>query len=164
MNLIIRKAIDKDIYLFVDFTLKLSEFNRNNHNSECKYDAYDIVRCSIQEKALKTFENRSANTIILFAELDNKPIGYVLGNILKEDNTSDNGTGDIGLLDELYVEDLARGLGIGRKLIDEVCKWMKEKEVSRIKLHAYSWNHNAKALYEKHGLKSMQFRMKSLYK
>lgn len=30
---------------------------------------------------------------------------------------------------------------------------MKEKGVNRVKLHAYSWNNNAKKIYERNGFK-----------
>lgn len=149
----IRKALDSDKELFIDFTVKLSKFNRNNHNNECKYDNYEIVIDSIKRKAEETFVNRNEDTYILIAELEGNPVGYALGRIFEANTTSDNGTGRMGLIDELFLDNSARGLGLGQKLIDEIIYWMKEKKINRVKLHAYSWNNNAKRLYEKNGFK-----------
>jgi len=66
---------------------------------------------------------------------------------------ADNGTGRMGLFDELFVDAVARGLGVGQKLLDKTISWMKEKGINRIKLHAYSWNNQAKRLYEKKGFR-----------
>lgn len=90
---------------------------------------------------------------IFIAELEGKPVGYALGRIFEEDEAADNGTGRMGLFDELFVDASARGHGIGQKLLDETIKWMREKEINRVKLHAYSWNENAKILYEKNNFK-----------
>jgi len=153
MKLEIRQAVDTDKSNFIDFSIKLSRFNRNNHNNECKYDNYELVIDSIKSKAEETFISRNEDTLILIAELEGKPVGYALGRIFEEDKSTDNGAGRIGLLDELFLDDTARGLGLGQKLIDEIIVWMKEKKINRIKLHAYSWNNNAKRLYERNGFK-----------
>jgi len=46
-------------------------------------------------------------------------IGYALGKIYEENLGADNGTGQIGLFDELYLNSEARGHGVGQKLLDE---------------------------------------------
>lgn len=146
-------ALDEDVDTFVEFSLKLSIFNRNNHNIECKYDDYELVLSSIRKSAEATFKNRNEDTLILIAEINGIPVGYAFGKIFEQEETTDNGTGKMGLFDELFVDVSTRGFGIGRKLIEEVTHWMKEKGINRIKLHAYSWNNNAKRLYEKYGFK-----------
>lgn len=153
MKINIRQAVDSDKNIFIDFVVKLSKFNRSNHNDKCKYDNYELVINSIQSNAEEIFNNRSENTLIFIAELEGKPVGYALGRIFEEAATADNGTGRMGLFDELFVDTAARGYGIGQKLLDEIIKWMKEKGINRIKLHAYSWNDNAKRLYERNGFR-----------
>jgi GNAT superfamily N-acetyltransferase len=153
MQIVIRKAVDSDIDIFIDFTIELSKFNRSNHNVICKYDNYEFVINSISKNAKDTFDNRNKDISIFIAELEGKPVGYALGRIFEEDEAADNGTGRMGLFDELFVDASARGHGIGQKLLDETIKWMREKEINRVKLHAYSWNENAKILYEKNNFK-----------
>lgn len=151
MEVKVRHAIDRDENIFIDFTVKLSKFNRSNHSDICKYDDCELIANSIQRKAEETFKNRNEDTLILIAELESKPVGYALGRIFQQDETADNGTGRMGLFDELFVDDLARGSGLGHKLLDETIKWMKEKGINRVKIHAYSWNNNAKRFYERNG-------------
>lgn len=153
MEIGVRNATDDDINIFIDFSVNLSRFNRSKHKMECKYDDYELVLKSIRNNAEGIFKNRNKDTLIIIAEIDREPVGYALGKIFEEEKTVDNGTGKIGLFDELYVDDRARGFGIGKKLIKEVIYWMKEKGIHRIKLHVYSWNNNAKTLYEKYGFK-----------
>lgn len=63
MEVKIRKAVDDDKKAFIDFTVKLSKFNRSNHKEECKYDDYQSVLISIQKKAEETFNNRNEDTM-----------------------------------------------------------------------------------------------------
>jgi ribosomal protein S18 acetylase RimI-like enzyme len=104
-------------------------------------------------RAKKTFATRDKDTMICISEVDGDPVGYVLAKIFTQDESADNGTGRMGLLDELYLKESARGMGLGQRMIDETIQWMKEKAVSRVKLHAYSWNDTAKNLYQRNGFK-----------
>ncbi|XMB67821.1 GNAT family N-acetyltransferase [Mycoplasmatota bacterium zrk1] len=153
MEVIVRKAVCSDKNTFVDFAVKLSKFSRDNHTDKSKNDDYNLVVKSVQKKAEETFNNRSENTMILIAELEGKTVGYTLSRIFQQVDTSDNGTGMMGLLDEIYVDDIARGFGLGQRLLDESIKWMKERGINRVKLHVYSWNNNAKKVYERNGFK-----------
>jgi hypothetical protein len=58
MQIVIRKAVDSDIDIFIDFTIELSKFNRSNHNVICKYDNYEFVLNSISKNGKDTFDNR----------------------------------------------------------------------------------------------------------
>ena len=150
MAVIIRPAKEKDENIFTYFTLELVKYNQINHNKLCIFsDDCDLVMNAIQKKAVETFNNRDEDSLILLAECDSQPVGYALGRIYKEDETADNGTGRMGLLDELFVNESVRGLGIGDQLIDETLEWLKEEGINRVKLHAYSWNTKAKKIYER---------------
>lgn len=153
MKVEIRQAEDKDKDTFVNFAVKLSNFNRTNHSDESKYDNYEMVMDAIKIKAEETFNSRNKDTLILIAELEGNPVGYALGRIFEEEEIADNGTGRMGLFDELFLDDAARGYGLGQKLLDETINWMKDQGINRVKLHAYSWNNHAKKIYEKNGFK-----------
>ena len=51
------------------------------------------------------------------------------------------------------LNEIARGFGIGQKLLNETLMWMKGKGINRVKLHVYAWNNNAKKIYERNGFK-----------
>ncbi|WP_432666186.1 GNAT family N-acetyltransferase [Wukongibacter baidiensis] len=151
MDIIVRKALEKDRSNYVKFAIKLSEFNRSNHREECRYDNYDMVLDAIKRRSKKIFDNRNEDCLILTALIEDRAVGYAMAKIYEEEMVADNGTGRIGLFDELYVDDSARGFGIGKMLLDEVMNWFKERDIKRVKLHAYSWNEKAKKLYENNG-------------
>lgn len=50
----IRQADTRDQDIFIDFSVKLSQFNRSNHNDENKMDNYDAVVEAIRKKAKAT--------------------------------------------------------------------------------------------------------------
>jgi GNAT superfamily N-acetyltransferase len=147
----IRPATADDKYEFVELTIRLSQFNRSNHLENSKYDDFRDVLIAIREKAKETFEHRDENVRIIVVEYKKKLIGYALGKIDIEDESADNGTGMIGLFDDIYIDPEARGHGLGQKLLHEMMIWFKSKRINRVKLHAYSWNLKAKELYEKNG-------------
>lgn len=148
---IIREAIFEDKPFFIEKAMSLASFNREHHCKECRYDDFNRVLDAIKNKAGETFNNRDDDVLILIAILNNKPAGYALGRIYREAATADNGTGRMGLFDELYVEETARGFKLGQQLTEGVMTWMKSKGIHRVKLHAYSWNTTARKLYERNG-------------
>ena len=77
-----------------------------------------------------------------------------MARVYDEDATADNGTGQIGLIDELFVSASVRGKGIGYMLLDDRMEWLKRTNIQRVKLHAYSWNDSAKCIYERKGFKA----------
>lgn len=149
--MIIRKAMAVDRNDFIEFSIKLSDFNRKNHSDTSKQDVYENVKSAIRNKSNKTFESRDDNLLILIVESEGESIGYALGRIYDEEQSADNGTGQMGLFDELYLDSKARGYGLGQKILDEMMKWFKSRGITRVKLHAFSWNDKAKELYEKNG-------------
>lgn len=151
MNILIRQAQECDKNAYLDFAVKLCRFNRENHDLKCKYDDFSAALEAIRRNAEATFDEIGEDTLLLIAEMDSKPAGYALGRIFQQEPNADNGTGRMGLFDELFVDESARGQGLGQMLMDEVMDWFREKGISRVKLHAYSWNSNARSMYEKNG-------------
>lgn len=154
MNVSLRTAQDKDKNSFVELSIMLGKFNRENHYDACKSDDFQEVLQSLRSKAEYTFLQRNNDMLILMAVVDGVVCGYSLARIICEEPWVDNGTGRMGLFDELYLDESARGLGLGQEMIDRVMNWMEKKEIKRVKLHAYSWNQHAKTLYERNGFKA----------
>jgi GNAT superfamily N-acetyltransferase len=149
--MIIRVAEQRDKIELLKLVESLSKFNRENHEPECKSDAYYIVLSAIRERAEMRFDTDDKNIRILVVETDGRLVGYAIGEIYEESLTSDNGTGKIGLFDELFLAEEARGCGLGQKLLDEIMIWFKNNKINRVKLHAYSWNKHAKEMYKRNG-------------
>lgn len=154
-SITLREARENDKEIFVELTSALSRFNRQHHDEKSTYDDYSQVLEAIKSQALKTFENRyDGRTHIILAEYHQDIVGYGLARVYDEDATADNGTGQIGLIDELFVSASVRGKGIGHMLLDDCMEWLKRTNIHRVKLHAYSWNDSAKCIYERKGFKA----------
>lgn len=54
-------------------------------------------------------------------------------------------------LDDLYVQEPCRGLGIGEKLLDEIFRIAKAENCKRIRWQVLDWNQDAIRFYEKRG-------------
>lgn len=147
----IRLAEARDKIEYLKFVENLSKFNRRNHCKESTKDDYSKVLSAIKERAESRFDAKDENIRILVAECDGELVGYAVGEIYEEGLTNDNGTGRMGLFDELYLDEKARGQGMGQKLLDEIIDWFRENDISRIKLHAYSWNKKAIDMYKRNG-------------
>jgi len=147
----IRQAKDSDLDYIVSFVKKLSTFNRKNHSITSKYDDHEPVLRAIAERTQTAFRNRDESSLFLIAEDNQSPIGYVFAKIYEETQVADNGTGKMGLLADLFVDEAARGIGLGQTLIDKTMEWFRSKGIRRVKLHAYSWNKAALKVYEKNG-------------
>ena len=149
----IRLAVENDKSNYLELVEKLSRFSRGNHAEECIIDDYKLVLNAIKQRAESRFDRVDDNIQIFVVENENIIIGYAVGEIFEESMNSDNGTGRMGLFDELYLDEVAQGHGLGQKLLDNVMEWFQEKDIKRVKLHAYSWNENAIKMYERNGFK-----------
>ncbi|KJY70115.1 MarR family transcriptional regulator [Vibrio coralliilyticus] len=78
------------------------------------------------------------------AEMDGEVVGSVF--IVRQDDTT-------AKLRLLYVEEAARGLGLGRKLVDECVQFSREKGYKRIEFWTNSVLVSARRIYEAAGFK-----------
>lgn len=91
---------------------------------------------------------RSRKRFFLVAELNSKVVGFVDGNIIKNDGVYRN---DVAYLSRIAVINNCRGYGIGTRLIDEFKSVVKEKGCGAIKINAFMENAIAVNLYKKKG-------------
>lgn len=148
MDVVIQHAKPEDEKAFIFLSLELSRFNRRHHPQA---DSLEEVLRARADRASQLFRASDPHQLILMAKVGGKDVGYALAVIAHPDPSSDNGTGLCGLLDEVYVDESARGLGIGRQLIDDCLTWIRHQGARRVKLQMYNWNNHARHVYEKQG-------------
>ncbi|WP_106792919.1 GNAT family N-acetyltransferase [Aquimarina sp. Aq78] len=99
-----------------------------------------------KEKQEKIFlENlNNQNNIYLIAEVENEIAGFLschVQNLLHHN-------GLIGEIQEMFVTESCRGLGIGQKLIDHLKSIAKEKEIIQLEVTSNIKRENAHSFYE----------------
>jgi len=147
----LRPARDDDADAVVGFALALADFNRAHHPERYTRDDFAPARTALEAAARRGFLARDGDALYLIAELGALPIGYAVTRVVPPVAEADNGTGETGLLDELFVAEEARGRGVGSRLLEECLGWLRRRGIRRVVLHAYAWNAPARALYERRG-------------
>ncbi len=94
---------------------------------------------------LKERLSREDNGIFI-GMLDGVPVGYVFCDIIKE------GNGLTLYVDDLCVDESARGNGVATALMDFASAYGKEKDCRFLMLNVWEFNETAVKFYEKYGL------------
>lgn len=129
-------------------------------------DAGEIVRLV---KALAAYENEPPETVkiteadvlrdgfseprrfeALLAELDGRPVGFAL--YFHNYSTWEGRAGIY--IEDLFVEERARGLGLGRALVTEIARIAKQRGCPRVDLWVLHWN-PTRDFYHRIGIRHM---------
>ena len=144
----IRAATIDDIVVLRGFEQKLisveREFDAELKSSDAIY--YD----------LESLVSDNASYLVV-AESSGDVIGSGYGQL--RESRSCFATGKLCYLGFIFVEDSCRGLGVAKRIIDEVCDWSEERGVSYFLLEVYSENETAVHAYEKLGFESLSVTM-----
>ena len=142
MNIKIRDARESDLPVLKWFQSKLIVFEKPFDDTIIDGN----TRYYNPKSCLKSKKN-----LMLVAEDNGKVIGGGFCKIEKEPNWSKNkNRGHIGVL---FVEKEYRRKGIGSRIIDELVKWLKKKNITDVRIQVYSKNTNAINAYKKYGFK-----------
>jgi GNAT superfamily N-acetyltransferase len=94
------------------------------------------------------------DTLVLVGTVDEAVVGFALGRI--EERGSH---GRQGRLDACYVEPLARGVGVGRLLLDTVVAWLEGRGCLGVDGTALPGDREAKNFFEAAGFKARMLTM-----
>lgn len=156
MNFEIRNLTSDDLDIFTDLWCQLSTFNYHSMNLQKKQSIEDRLSI-VKERAKEVFNQAILNNhpIILIAYIQNHPVAYTMAFIL-EDGT--------GSLDHLFVNEQARGHGIGKSLLNHIKQLLLERNVTKFSFNVFSWNIEAQRFYEKLGYKQYYITYQSFLK
>ncbi|MBS4536578.1 GNAT family N-acetyltransferase [Clostridium sp. D2Q-14] len=121
--------------------------------SDCHAEFIDYMSLSAewQKNLLEMFYNdiNSKNSIIFVGEINNKIIGFIRGEI-KEINGI-FASNKIVFITDIFMEELFRGKGLTKNLIEKIEEYCREKEIFNIKLNVNTQNKRAIGFYKKKG-------------
>ncbi len=101
-------------------------------------------------------------TPVFAAEEDGKVLGYAFCVIKRlRDNRLMFDT-DTLYIDDLCVDESARGKGVGARLYAYAKAFAREKSCASVTLNVWEGNEGAKKFYEKMGLKPMAYKMEEI--
>lgn len=101
---------------------------------------------------LETYKTNNGE--ILFAETDGKIIGYCFGFVhdkQSEENLLEVIPTQLGVVEDIFVDENYRGQGIGKMLLAEMEKYLKEKGCDSLWLEVFAENKEAHNAYLKMG-------------
>ena len=92
---------------------------------------------------------------VLIAEVDGKPAGYVTGHFEEDERRV---LPRKGVVQDWYVEESARGLGVGKMLMDLLEESFVEAGCGVIESTTFPFNTGARKAHEKLGFREVQIR------
>ena len=133
MNFKIRKALPEDFPSILEMVHALAEFEQEP----------DKVTNTIEQMLA---EQEYFECFVAVDKKDLEIIGFCLYYFVYY-----TWVGKSMYLDDLYVKEAKRGMGVGSELLKTLFKTAKENNCKRLRWQVLDWNTNAIALYEKLG-------------
>ena len=106
-----------------------------------KYNKLLNIEWTFAEKGTNYFQQLIENDFVYVAKIEENIIGYLAGCI---HNKNECFTEQFAEIENMYIENEYRRLGVGTKLVEEFKSYCKENNIKYIKVSA--WNDNIKAI------------------
>ncbi len=152
MKITIRKATNKDLS-------KLMELIKDVVDYHYKIDKY--YKPFSKYKGLDKYAEgqlKDKNVKMLVAENNGEIIGRIVGIIIKAPPYIT--PKKIGNIDDAFIKENYRNKEIGKKLINELFKWFKEKKIKHIELSVDARNNIGIKAWKKFGFYDYRIEMK----
>lgn len=141
MDIVIRKATLEDLKAVQDLNYKLFDFEYENFDSSLN------MKWTFSEEGEKYFRKVIENGTVWVAVDNDKIIGYLAGIRKSYDSINANSAE----LDNFYIEEKYRRLGIGKRLVNEYKKYCKNEGIDTVYVTANAKNKNARSFYQASG-------------
>lgn len=153
----IRRAKSKDIPQIIDLLIQV-----NMVHHEGRPDIFKGPATKYSEAELEELFKDESRPVFVFTEGEDKILGYAF--CIFKQYRDDNILTDIKTLyiDDLCVDERARGKRVGKRLYDYVLKFAKEKSCYNLTLNVWACNKSAISFYEKCGLKQQKIGMEQI--
>ena len=156
--MIVREYNNKDSKGMENLLKEFLEYTRKAYSRKVlEFDDFiDSKKNSYAKDILKHFKKLKKSKIFV-AEEGNQVIGYIVGNITKNNSIVMKKEGHIF---SYFVSRKYRGKGVGKELYNKLVKWFKKQKCDHLSLDVYEGNEKSYAMYRKWGFKEVHTRMK----
>jgi len=139
MNVNVRPAQINDADLIVYFVRELAKFEKHDPN---------LVMLTAEKVRAAGFGEAPQFEVLIAESENSEPLGFALffGKYSTWEAVQSI------YIEELYVESDFRKLGVGKKLLDAVCRLAVARDAARVELSVLDWN-PARRFYENNGMK-----------
>ena len=157
MIISIRDAQEKDIQ---DMLRLLVQVDMVHHAA--RPDLFKGPATKYTDGQLKTMIGRAEAPIFVCVDENDRLLGYCF--CVFQPHAGDNVLTDILTLyiDDLCVDERARGKGIGRRLYEHVCAWAKAQGCYDLTLNVWEGNDGARRFYESMGMRVLKTGMETI--
>ena len=153
---IIRRAEERDIPRVGELLLQVNEVHHTIRPDLFKTDSRkyndDELRAVFADPATPVFVREDAGTVV----------GYAFCIVQKHENDNNLVDGKTLYLDDLCVDEGARGRGIGASLYRFVLDYAKSIGCHNVTLNVWTLNPGAREFYEKCGMKPQKIGMETI--
>ncbi len=147
VDLIIRRAVRKDLPAVIKLLHEVLEVH-----AALRPDIFISGTTKYtEEELLEIFANENTPVFVAVNEKD-EPLGHLFCIVQDHDATPNTGAYKTLYIDDLCVDEAARGLGVARKLYTHACDYAKQIGCFNVTLHVWEGNDRARAFYEKMGM------------
>lgn len=153
---VIRRAEEKDIGRVHELLIQVDMVHHN-----ARPDLFKSYSVKYTDDELKEIFKNDSTPVFVYADDEDKVVGYAF--CIFKQYTNDNILTDIKTLyiDDLCVDEAARGQGIGKALYDYAVEYAKEQGCYNLTLNVWASNAGALRFYEKCGLKPQKICMET---
>ncbi len=150
----VRNAEIKDIPELIELLHQVLEIHAHDFpeifkSGTTKYTEKDLEKIIVDPE----------KQIFVAADEDDKCVGYAFTVFEHHPETNNTYAEDVLYLDDLCVSYQCRGQHVGRLLFDRVREYAQEKNCRRITLNVWEHNDNARAFYDRMGMRPVKTMM-----
>ena len=156
MDFKIRKATMEDLQEILNLNDGLLE-----HEKVYDVDSY-VQDWSFSKANIEYFSDLIKTQFVIVAILKEEIVGYLAGSIYQDDTYSFY-EGITGEIENMFVREKYRKLGVGTKLLNSFFDWCKRKNVKRCFVTALPDNKNAMEFYKNNGFENSTITLKKFF-
>lgn len=157
MNLTVRKATEKDIPKILDLLVQVDMVHHTG-----RPDIFKGPSTKYNEEKLKSVISNGETPVFVCVDEKNIPLGHAF--CVHKQVTGDSVLTDIRTLyiDDICVDEEARGKHVGKTLFDYVITYAKNTGFYNVTLNVWTCNQAALKFYEAMGLKPQRIVMETI--